>query len=45
VLFSKGLEKDLQLILPEFLLFRFIEEGEFADMVNKDVAQDGEVGI
>ena len=35
----------LQLILPKLFLFRLVEERELADMVNKDVAEDGEAGI
>lgn len=41
----KGLEEDLQLVLPEFFLARLVEEGEVADMVDEDVAEDGEFGV
>lgn len=35
----------LKLVLPEFLLFRLVEEGEFADMMNEYVSQDGKLGV
>lgn len=41
----KGLEKDLQFVLPEFLLAGLVEEREVADMVDEDVAEDGEFGV
>lgn len=41
----KGLEEDLQLVLPEFFLAGLVQEGEVADMMNEDVAQDGEFGV
>lgn len=42
---SKGLEEHLQLVLPKLLLFRLVEEREFANMVDKDVAEDREAGL
>ena len=45
MLVRKGLEEDLQLVLPEFLLAGLVQEGEVADMVDEDVAQDREFGV
>lgn len=45
VFVRKGLEEDLQLVLPEFLLAGLVQEGEVADMMDEDVAQDGEFGV
>lgn len=35
----------LQLVLPELLLPGLVEERKLADMVDEDVAQDGEFGV
>lgn len=36
---------NLQLVLPELLLVRLVQERELAHMVHEDVSQDGEVGL
>lgn len=35
----------LQLVLPKLLLLGLVEKGKLADMVDKDVAEDGETGV
>ncbi len=44
---GQGREKThhLQLILPKLLLLGLVEEGELADMVDKDISEDGQLGI
>lgn len=45
VLVRKGLEEDLQLVLPKFLLAGLVQEREVADMVDEDVTENGEFRI
>lgn len=45
VLARKRFQKDLQLVLPEFLLAGLVEEGELAHMVYEDEAEDGQLGV
>lgn len=45
VLAGKGLEEDLQLVLPKLLLAGLVEEGKLAHMVHEDEAEDGQFGV
>ena len=42
---NEGEPYHLQLILPKLLLLGLVEKGKLADMVDKDVSEDGQLGV